>query len=612
MEDQDKPDFKTKSVDQPILDSTLREKISESSDASLGATGFKGFYLNNKFYFIAIVLGLAIIAVLAYFAFRSTGTQEVKEANVGLVIESPESIASGSEAIYRFKIENKDNVDLVGIELELGYPEGVSFSSSQPKAENLSGTRFKVADLAPGQNVVVNLKAKVTGNVNEEKKLTAKLHYKLSNFNSEFVKENFAFTRIVAAGLTLALEGPTNTSSSQLVVYTLKYKNTSDEDIKNARIRFQYPEGFVFGSSEPQPDLGNNVWSLPNLLASGEGVISVQGSFKSVNPGESKTATAEFLVLGPNAEYFIQNSTSFSTGIDSLPLFVEQVAENLTTPGVVKPGETLNYSLKFQNKGSNVASGVNIVVTVNSKAVDLSTLTAEGGQISGNTISWNASGVPSLENLGPNEAGLLGFSVKVNNPATKDSSKNVLVDTSVKIKSNEYSTPFPGNDLSLKVSSPASVSSKLEYVSGSLPPKAGTTTTYKVRFLLSNSGNDFSDGVLTAFIPLGSGGFVAGSINSSESTKADFDSSTGKLTWNFGSLQAHTGKFSQPRVLEFSIRLNAVASQVGQSPTLVKDIRMQAKDNFTTQLVEVLGESINTASLSGEDSWSNATVVSGN
>lgn len=612
MEEQDKPDFKTKAVDQPILDSALRSKISKATDANLGASGFKGFYLNNKLYFIAIVLGVVIISVLAYFAFRSTGTQVVKEADVSLVIEAPEDIASGSEAIYRFKIENKDNVNLVGVELELGYPEGVSFSSSQPKAENLSGTRFKVADLAPNQNVVVNVKAKVTGNINEEKKLTAKLHYRLSNFNSEFIKESFAFTRLIAAGLTLTLEGPSNTSSSQLVVYTLKYKNTSDEVIKNARIRFQYPEGFVFGSSEPQPDLGNNVWSLPSLLATGEGAISVQGSFKSVNPGESKTATAEFLVLGPNAEYFIQNSATFVTGIDSLPLFVEQVAENLASPGVVKPGETLNYTVRFQNKGSSVAQGVNIVVTINSKAVDLSTLTAEGGQISGNTISWNASGVPNMENLGPNESGLVSFSVKVNNPATKDSSKNILVDTSIKIKSNEYSTPFPGNDLSLKVSSPASLSTKLDYVSGSLPPKAGTATTYKVRISLSNSSNDFSDGVLTAFIPLGQGGFVAGSINSSESTKADFDLSTGKLTWNFGSLQAHTGKFSQPRVLEFSVRLNATASQVGQSPILVKDIRMQAKDNFTTQLVEVLGESINTASLSGEDSWSNATVVSGN
>lgn len=599
-------DFQPRPLEQPILDSALRNKI--ITDSKPAPSGIKGFYRSNKIYVWAIAVGLVIISVLAFFAFRKTPPAQVKEANVDIAVSAPETVPSGNEEIFNVKIHNGDSQKLVGIELELVYPEGVTYADSVPKAENLSGTMFKVPDLipGPGQDPVVIIKTKVTGNINDQKQLLAKLHYHYSNFSSEFVKEQQFSVRVVASDILLEIDGPREANNAQIIVYSIKYKNTSPDDIKNSRIQASFPSGFSFAESQPQPDNGNNIWNIGTLLAGQDGQITVQGTFSSANPGESKTASVDFQVTGHNGQPNTQATASFTTAINSLPLLVSQELQNSNGNNVINPGDRLTFSIKYQNNAATAATGVNIAVTLDSKALDLSTLQAESGQISGNTITWNASMVPNLSSLNPSDSGQLSFSVNVKNPATRDSSKNMTVVSDIKIKSDEYSTFLPGNKLTLKVASPINLSSGLDFVSGQLPPQVGKSTVYKVTITLKNETNDYSDGIITANI-LGSG-FVAGSFNSSEANKASFDPSAGKLTWNFGSLPAHTGAFSQPKILQFNVRLNPASSQVNQSPILIKDVQLSAKDIFTGQAVTATLDDITTGDISGNQSWNNSRV----
>lgn len=594
------PAFSRRVVETPILDSGAREQISGKGSVFSGATGFKAFYAANKYYFWAIFAGVIIIGLLSYFAFRKQAPAQIKAANVSIGVEVPDTVASGGEAVYKITLKNNDSQKLTNVELELAYPDGETFESSSPKPENLSGTLFSVPDLISGQNAALFVKAKVNGNVNDQKTLNLKLHYKYSNFNSDFVKEQTATVRLVASDVSIQLQGPANTNNAQLVLYTLNYTNNSSNDVQNARVKMDYPDGFVFASATPPPDLGSDTWNIGTLAKGGSGQIQIQGNFNAANPGESKTATANFLILGADGQFFVQNSSTFTTAISSLPLLVSQQLAPQNDSGVINPGDNLTFSVTYQNNASTAASGANIEVDLNSKVIDPQSVRAEGGQVNNNTITWNASGVPQLASLLPNQAGQLSFSLRINNPATKDASKNLTLVSSIKIKANEYTSAFPGNQLNLKVSSPSVVSPSLTYVSGQLPPQAGKGTTYKVSLQLTNSGNDFTDSVLTAFIPLSSGGFVSSS-SGSENSNVQFDPSTGKLAWNVGVLPANTGRFSPPRTLTFQILLNAASSQVGQSPTLVKDIQFAAKDLFTLQNVSSHANDITTANLTGSN-----------
>ncbi len=585
--------------------------VTRQIDASAAAAGgFRGFYRENKWYVWAVVVGVLIIAALSYFAFRKTPAQAPKGANVGIAVDVPQTVPAGSQAVYKITVTNKDTQKLVQMTLELAYPDGETFVESSPNPQNLSGTLFSVPDLNPGQNAVVMVKARINGNVNDTKDLLIKLHYHYSNFNAEFVQKQDSTIRLVASDIQLDLNGPQQTSNAQLVVYTLKYQNNSSHDIQNARVVMHYDSGFAFASAQPQPDSGTDTWNIGTLAAGSSGTITIQGTFNAANPGESKTATADFQVLGNDGQYYVQGSSApVITAINSLPLLVSQSVSGVDpSVNVVDPGQTLTFNLKYQNNASTVATGVNIIVTLDSKALDLASIQAEGGQVNNNTITWNASSVNNLQSLNPSDNGQLAFTVKVKNPATKDSSKDLTIVSNLKISSNEYQTAFPGNQVSLKVSSPVTLNSAVSYQSGSLPPKVGQATLYAVSLSLTNSTDDMSNGVLTAYVPLGAGGFANGSVNSGEASNVQYDSSTGKLTWQVDSLPAHTGQFTRPRVLSFGLRLIPSASQANQAPTLLKNIQFTATDTFTGQTVNAAADDLSTSSVGGQNGYYNSAV----
>lgn len=583
--------FTSRSVEQPMFPGETRGILLNQKPES--GTGFKGFYRANKWYVWGLFTGLVVIAALAFFAFRHRPASEPTEANVEVTIQVPTEVESGKETVYRVVVENKDSQKLTDMELELVYPDGITYIDSRPvKAGNLSGTLFKIPDLVSGQNVAVFVTTRVTGNVGDTKELIAKLHYRYSNFSSDFATESRSRVRLLPSGVSLDISGPAQTNNAQLVVYKLHYRNTSEEEIKNARVSFRFGEGFSFGSSSPLPDLGSNTWNIPVLPKGADGYIEVQGSFSSITPGESKIITAEFLVLGDDGHYSSQNKTDFSTAIASQPLVIMQSLENMQDGSMVaKPGDTVTYIVKYQNNAAVAATGANITATLDSKVLDLSTLSAEGGQVSGSTIVWNAALVPALGSLLPGEGGELRFSVQIKNPAVKDNSKSLSVVSHIKIQSNEYETAFPGNDLTLKVSSPAGIQKTAVFVSGENPPRVGRVTSYRITLELKNATNDFSNSFITAFVPAS---FDASSITPAEQKNVTFDQSTGKLTWNIGALPAHTGGLALARRLEFVVRVSPSASQAGQSVLLVRGLTLDASDTYIGQPVRIEAGDITT------------------
>ncbi len=590
-------EFTSRPIEQPILTASDRQNLTAPTSEG---NSEPGFYQSNKWYIWAVVAGMGVIGMLSYFAFRPNLATRPEKANIVLSIDAPETVASGGEVVYKIRVENKDSLKLEDQELEITYPSGFSHISSSPKAQNLSGTIFKIPELLPNQNVAVIIKVKSSGNVNDQKELKAKLNYKLANSSLPFSEESRFSVKLVAAQIALDIIGPQSTNNAQLVTYEISYKNNSMERVGNARIKLQLPDGFAFAAAQPEPDLGNNIWNVPDLEPNAEGKIQLQGSFKDSNPGESKTLGVEFLILSNNGDYFTQNSASIITVLSSLPLLVSQEVLNLSSENAVKPGDELTFSVKYHNNASTAARGVIVQIQLDSKALDFSSIRAEGGIVNNSTITWNASGVSQLENLNPGEQGTVAFGVRVKNPATKDSSKNLQIISSIKIKSDEYETYFPGKQVSLKITSPAELNDRAVFVSGSQPPQAGKSSVYKISLSFKNASNDFTNTQVTAFLPLGAGSFNASSVNAQESGKISFDPSTGKLIWNVGQLPAHTGVFTTARTLEFQVTLNANASQVGQSPTLVKDISFTALDAYTNLQVSGKAEDLSTSDV--EDS----------
>ncbi|HEX3100047.1 MAG TPA: hypothetical protein VHQ41_03710 [Patescibacteria group bacterium] len=579
--------------------SPLSYDLQETVLPPQGSGRFKQFYSNNKWYVWAIVLGVIIIAALAFFAFRKQSPEPTKNANVQVNIDAPETAPSGGEVIYKIQIDNHDASKLENMKLELVYDDGMRYVSSTPPADNISGTLFPVPDLGSGENVVLIIKTNVSGSLNDEKRLTARLRYKFSNFNSEFTEEQTHTVRLVTADIVLDVTGPEKATNVKTANYNIFYRNDSDKDINSARIQVTYPAEFKFASSDPSPSLNQNVWNLNTLKQNDSGKISFSGNFTGTKTGQSVLFKVEFLALDDKGSFFTQSSTTYMTAIEPQALSVEQRLVNDAPNNVVKPGDTLLYELTFQNNTQTVATGLNVFVKLDSKAMDPATIKADNGLIEGTTITWNGSGISQLENLKPGESGKIQFSVQLRNPAVKDGSENLTVVTKPQIKSNENPAFLPGNDLTLKVSSPSSIEPALISSDGPVPPKVGETTTLQVILALRNASNDYREGVLVGYVPLGVT-FDKTSVSASESAAVKFDPATGKLTWTVGQLTAHSGSANPLRTLKFNVKVTPSGNQVGQPITLFKTISFIAKDTFTDQSISINTQEITTDKLPGE------------
>jgi hypothetical protein len=557
-----------------------------------------GFYSNNKWYIWASVLGLIIIGVLAYFAFHKQTPEPTKHADVSVTIDAPETAPSGGEVIYKIQIDNHDKAKLVGMNLELVYEDGITYVSSTPPSDGDSGNRFPVPDLAPGENVVLIIKTTASGNINEDKQIVARLRYKFDNFSSEFTEESSHKVRLIAADIILDVTGPEKSTNVQTATYDIFYRNDSPKDISGARIQVTYPSEFKYVGSDPSPSLGQNIWNINNLAKNGSGKISFNGTFAGVKTGQSAIFKVEFLALDSNNSFFTQSSTTYMTTVEAQPLSVEQRTTNEISNGVVKPGDTLDFELKFQNNTQVAATGVSIVAQIDSKALDLGTIRADGGLVEGNTITWNAAGERKLEKLNPNDSGTVRYSFQLKNPAVKDGSKNLNVVSKTQIKSNENTSFLPGNTITLKIASPSNIEAGVTSISGPQPLKVGETNTLQVSVALRNASNDYREGTLIGYIPLGVT-FDKASVSSSEAAAVKFDTTTGKLTWTVGQLSAHSGSTSPLRTLKFSVKITPSGNQVNQNIVLFKTISFSAKDTFTEQPISLVTQEVNTDALPG-------------
>lgn len=593
--------FEQKPIGTTSLDPQTRSRLATSVPvpATLVPVSSQGdsFWKRNKWFVLIAMLAAVVIGVLAYAAFRTPAAPT--ESKVVLELTSPAEVQSGNEGVVKIIITNNDSKTIEGLEMELVYPNGVVYVSSNPNAQNLSGSVFNLPKLSPGQNVAVLTKLRYEGGVGENRQVVAKLKYKLSGLSAEFSKQAQTTTKLVAAGVTLDIQGPQSVTNSELVTYTLQYANQSQQSFDRVRIKVVLPPGFQFAGSQPTPSQGKDTWDILGLPVGQSGQITMSGAYQSATPGQGAVVSAELLVPDASGGYFSQGQASFATQIVNTPLLVTQTWSGKTEGNLqTDPGQVLQYHITFQNNAPVAARGVRVVFTVDSLTADLSTLSAEGAVIAGNTVTWSAASQPALEVLNPNESGSVDVSVQVKNPPIKDRSVNPDVVTSVKVISNEYDAYMPGNKIQIKLNTQPRFESSSSFTSGPKPPKVGQATRYTINLVLRNTTNDVTGGVFTAYIP-NTNGFDMSSVSKNEAGKVTYDSSTGKLVWTVDTLAAHIGEFSPVRSLQFQVSAIPASSQIGRVIVLMKDSVFKGVDSFTQKPVTLQIADINSQDAAG-------------
>jgi hypothetical protein len=558
----------------------------------------KKFKLENKgkkaIKMAAIFLGIIILAAALAAGFYWYRKSSFSETQVKVEVSGPAEVQSGKLLVYEINYENNNRADLENAKLKITYPdsfkpeENPNFKVESP----VSGTYDLGTINGRGKGKIV-----FNGRVYSPKGaliyIEGDLSFNPSSFSSQFVSKNRLGVSVISTPLELEVTAPQAVAAGDEVNYLVAYRNSGEQSFDSVKIKADYPDGFAYSNSDPQPFEGNNIWYIGQIAAGQSGKIVISGKLD----GE-RDQTKPIKVYAGSADggsFASFNEASAETSIASSPLLISQTVNGIASL-YANAGDNLQFEINYKNGGDSGMRNVIITENLDSPVLDYSTLQLDSGSFnqSTKTITWKASDYKQLKNLDPGQGGTIRFSVKVKEilPISSANDKNFVISSVSKIDSPDVPTPInmnkiiSGNRMDIRLNSKLVLTTLGFYKdagipnSGPVPPKANQETTYTLHWKIINVSNDISSAKVASILPTGA--VFTGKI-SPEDASIDYDERTNEIVWNAGNISAATGILTATREVSFQVKIKPSPDQAGKEPKLLESSKITARDLFTNQ-----------------------------
>ncbi len=558
---------------------------------------------------IGIIIALAIFAIVRQIIFQS--------GNATIEIVGPTQVNSGKLLTYEITYKNENRLTIKNAVLRINYPENFKPENNPDfKSDNLTSGSFNIGTIKGKTQGKIILNGKAYSPKGALIYLKAVMSYNPSGYSSQFQANSQLGVSVNSAPITLEVLAPQNVSSGDAVDYQINYRNDGGETINNLVVKIEYPDQFTFSSASPKASADNNTWDIGNIPAGQSGKIVVSGKLEGERDN-IKTVQASIGVSQQN-EFVVYNSESAETKMIFSPLAIIQ-AVNKKKNLNVNAGDTLEFEIAYKNNGNVGLRDVIITEKIDSALLDYSSLKLKSGSFDtdSRTITWKASDIEELANLGANQGGLLNFSIRVSNtfPVGEKKDKNFIIKSVAKIDSPDVPTPISmnkiisSNEINMKVNSVVAVSVKGYYAdksisnSGPIPPKVGEETTYTIHWKALNISNNVSGVKVSAILPTNSQ--MTGKI-SPEGANLEYNSRTNEIVWTIGNMESGTGLLLESPEVAFQVKIKPSPDQVGREVGLLGKTTITAKDLFTEENITGEYEAKNTnlmedASIAGKN-----------
>lgn len=543
------------------------------------------------------LIGLGIVLLLfavvgAFFWFRNQTSN-----GVSLEIIIPEDVQTGVPFNLEVAVTNQSPDPVLRGEISLNLPEEVILANQSTR----SLTTHPVEDVAPGQTVRKVFGVVAVGGENSIKTIKIGFSYETGSLQSRFevkAEENLVVT---SPGIFVDIVAPTKILSGEEFQAKLVYRNESQIPFNNVELELLAPSTFAINeSSEPYKQEGSEggyQWSLGELTPGSEGEIILTGAMVG-QEAASSDLTLRARVKKSTQENYVVSEKRATFVISPAPLSLIIGIANKQSDYVAKPGDVLQYVLRYKNNTDIALQDVVIRVSPDGEMFDLASIKTNGFlSSSDDAITWNASRDGALRSIAPGQEGQVQFQINVlkNYPIVTANSKNFTLDVGGAIESPTVprflavSRVFSVAKISTKIGGAIDFSSTGFYRdaaagiinSGSVPPKVGQPTQYTIHWQLENKTTDMQDIVLRAF--LGSNVRYTGTYKTNNQTIPIYNDRTQELTWRINKLSATQGSLGDPVELIFQVELTPSIGQVGSLVTLVQEAQLSAKDLFTGQ-----------------------------
>lgn len=569
------------------------------SDAKKGGTGFlnyqEKFFMKTsrfkKFFIFSISFFVLTLGYASYVFFFAGNT--VSNDNIDISILGNTFTAGGEELSLVIGITNRNNSSLDLVDLVVEYPKG----GTTGLPSDMERLRESLGSIPAGSVRNENVKLVLYGEQGSVRPIKVSIEYRVAGSNAIFVKEKPYEVSISSTPINLLIDAPATVSPNQNITLNVKSILNATKAVPNVMLKVEYPVGFQFISSVPEPSISNNIWTMGDFAPGVERNIAISGRMIDVFDGEEKSFRVSSGSQSASDKFAIGtvfNSLTHTVMVKK-PFIEASLSINGTyqreyaTDSQTPVQGTINWSNNLDTK----VNDVEIRAKISGNAFEEKTVSADQGRYDSlqKTIIWDKFSQSQLAEINPGDFGFVEFSISpipVYSPAggiLKDPSIYVEVSISGKQQIEGYEPQELNNSESklIKVTSDLGLATKALYSSGPfpntgpIPPKVETETTYTITWSISNTANNISKAEVRAILPPWVR-FMGAIAPAGENLV--YNSSSREMVWNIGRIPKGTGITTAGREASFQIGLTPLFSQAGSVPVLVNDAVLTGHDDF--------------------------------
>lgn len=588
------------------------------------------FLLKSWWLVLLVVLGISLMG-LGVFAYFSTNQARQKVeigpfTNVVGTIEGPRSLAKGSPGIWKITIENRENSALNNVEVKLNFDPNFEFIRAinllpqRPQGDIYLIPRIENPNRGSGQ-IIIQIEGTTKGNIDEEILMQGEIIYTPENLLQLQAQGLLPLNESTRRQVPIqAFRTKTNATTIQVEVIptestvqnggeaeiTVLLKNTAENEIKDLRIRINYPDkgAFTYYSSEllssntqtakTTPDFSNNIWYIPNFGRLQQKTLKVRGKVEGAD-GVKLTFSVEIAIKSGN-DYQTIIQAARDIRISSQNLMLKAKIEGKEPGSVFRPGENLTFLIEYQNQGTQPLRNVEILAFVEDPAdlLDWNQVQFVGGDrgsVNNKVIQWRGTGVSQLVNLGVTQRGFLRFSIKVkDNPNFIKSYLNqnsYILIPKVQAKASNLQQIEISGDLYK-----ARGNLEFEQKVSPLPrnPAKLNERKYVITWTLRTLQNQVNQVVVASRSPLPPSAWNPSSISPVvQANQLTYNPTNGEITWNPKIVPSYTGISNALLSISFELTVESDKDTNFAGTKLLDGATVFGVDDFTNEKYQLKG-----------------------
>lgn len=567
------------------------------------------------FAFIFTIGTIGLIGFSFYKFFINTGTDAT---SIEFYVEAKSEVVAYEEFFYEIHYRNDSNVTILLPRIEAIYPENFVLLSTEPESKSNTKGVWDLPSLSPHTSEVVKIKGMMVGQDGETGVMFASMNYTPQNFSSEFKKSSSITTLINDIGIDVGFDFIATALVGEKNELLIDFNAKDNNFLNSFIVRIESPKNLEFRDIEKTEDENEAVYEK---IKDGEWLISEVGSDEMVlplsfvfteknNSQESIKIYFEKEVADGRVMYFFEKEIIFDVMKSDLNLAL--IVNGSREDQGVNFGDTLNYSLVFNNKGETVMKDVIIMAVFETEFLDWTTLNeTSGAEEKGNTLTWTKNEIPELEEIGKHEEGVIDFSIdvidigQVKPGATyevrsyaqfiigrNDDDEELESVVSEDNRSNEILNLI-NSDLQLEEQVRYFDEDNITVGNGPLPLKVGEKTSFKVYWSITNNLHELTNVKVEVSLPE----YMSwDEKNRTNVGQVDYDSENHRVIWSVGRLPLTVFRADA----EFNVSVTPTVDDANKIMVLKPGTKVTATDAETENVIEKITD-VKTSKLEDDD-----------